>query len=148
MRPAFALLLALVSAPALAQSVQSDYHVVDAVPAGLSGPRALTFLPDGRVLIAEKATGRIKVLKNGVLLAKPFVDLPVNFAGGRGALGLAADPNFASNKLVYVLYTRSSTGLDTAVPAQISDLRLSRFVASGDTALAETPIRGFPWEAA
>jgi len=148
MRPAFLLCALLLSGPAFAQSVQSDYHVVDAVPSGLSGPRALTFLPDGRVLIAEKATGRIRVLKNGALLAKPFVDLPVNFAGSRGALGLAAAPDFAASKQVYVFYTRSSTALDTNVPAQIGEVRLSRFVASGDTALSETVVRAFPWDLA
>src|SRR5262245_21560441 len=147
MRPAFVFLLALLAAPAVAQTVQPDYHVGDAVPVGLAAPRTLTFLPDGRVLIAEKATGRIRVLKNGVLLAKPFVDLAVNSAGGRGAIGLAAAHDFATSKQVYVLYTRSSTGLDTSVPAQIIDFRLSRFVASGDTALAETVVRGFPWDA-
>ena len=147
MRPAFLILLTVLAVPAVAQTVQSDYHVVDAVPFGLSGPRAITFLPDGRVLVAEKATGRIRVIKNGTLLAKPFVDLPVNSAGSRGAIGVAAAPDFATSKQVYVLYTRSSTGLDTNVPAQISDFRLSRFVASGDTALAETVLRNFPWDA-
>ena len=101
------------------------------------------------MLVAEKATGRIRVIKNGVLLAAPFVDVPVNSAGDRGALGIAAAPDFATSHFVYLLYTRSSTGLDTTVPAQIADFRLARFTASGDTALAgsETLLRGFPYDA-
>jgi glucose/arabinose dehydrogenase len=148
MRPALLCLALLLPAAALAQTVDSDYHVVDLVPTGLSSPRALTFLPDGRVLVAEKATGRIRVIRNGALLAKPFADVPVNFAGDRGALGIAAAPDFASSHAVYLLYTRSSTGLDTAVPAQISEFRLARFTASGDTAVSEAVVRGFPWDAA
>jgi len=150
MRPALLFLALLLPARALAQSVDSDYHVVDLVPSGLSAPRALTFLPDGRVLVAEKATGRIRVIKNGALVAKPFADVAVNFAGDRGALGIAAAPDFASSHAVYLLYTRSSTALDTAVPAQISEFRLARFTASGDTALAgsETLVRSFPFDAA
>jgi glucose/arabinose dehydrogenase len=149
MRPASLFLALLLPAAAAAQTVDTDYHVVDLIPSGLSSPRALTFLPDGRVLVAEKATGRIRVIKNGVLLAAPFADVPVNSAGDRGALGIAAAPDFASSHAVYLLYTRSSTGLDTAAPAQIAEFRLARFTASGDTALAgsETVVRGFPWDA-
>ena len=152
MRSAFFLsaLLALVPGVSPAQSVLADYHVVDAVPAGLSQPRALTFLPDGRVLVAERTTGRIRVLRNGALLGAPFVDLPVNFAGARGLLGIAAAPDFASSHRLFVLYTRSSTGGDTSAPASISEFRLSRFIASGDTALAgsEIVMRTFPYDVA
>jgi len=150
MRPALLFLALLLPAAAAAQSVDPDYHVVDLVPTGLSAPRALTFLPDGRVLVVEKVSGKVRVVKDGVLLAKSFADVAVNSAGDRGALGIAAAPDFASSHHVYLLYTRSSTGLDTAVPAQISEFRLARFTASGDTALAgsETLVRGFPWDAA
>jgi glucose/arabinose dehydrogenase len=155
MRPALrlsalALLLGAAVSPAGAQSVDPGYHVVDLVPFGLVTPRALTFLPDGRVLVAERTTGRIRVVKNGALLAAPFADVPVNLAGDRGALGLAAAPDFATSGFVYLFYARSSTGLDTGVPSQVSDLRLVRFTASGDTALAgsEHLVRAFPTPAA
>jgi glucose/arabinose dehydrogenase len=137
---------ALAAPPARAQSVDPGYHVVDLVPFGLVSPRALTFLPDGRVLVAERTTGRIRVVKNGALLPAPFADVPVNSAGDRGALGLAAAPDFGTSGRVYFYYARSSTGVDTNVPGQVSDLRLVRFTASGDTALAgsETSLRLFP----
>ena len=143
-------LLALpTSRPALAQSVDPGYHVVDLVPFGLTSPHALSFTPDGRVLVTERTTGRIRVVKDGVLLAAPFADVAVNAAGDRGALGIAVAPDFAGTGHVYLFFARSSTGLDTTVPAQVSDLRLVRFTASGDTALAgsELPIRIFPTNA-
>jgi hypothetical protein len=44
----------------------------------------------------------LRVIKNGMLLATPFVSLTVNASGERGLLGVAFDPGFASNRFVYV----------------------------------------------
>src|SRR6185369_16489343 len=51
----------------------------------------------------------------------------VNSSGERGLLGVAFDPNFASNQLVYVYYTATTPTIHN---------RISTFVASGDVALA------------
>jgi glucose/arabinose dehydrogenase len=63
--------------------------------------------------------------KDGVLLANPFVTLSVDSNGERGLLGLAFDPNFASNHYVYVYYT---------VPGSPAHNRISRFTANGNVA--------------
>jgi glucose/arabinose dehydrogenase len=59
----------------------------------------------GRLFIVEK-TGRIKILDlaSGQVLATPFLDLSgqIDTSGERGLLGLAFDPNFATNGFVYV----------------------------------------------
>ncbi|MGI0019835.1 MAG: hypothetical protein ACREAY_05145, partial [Nitrososphaera sp.] len=39
---------------------------------GLNLPTAMEFAPDGRIFVAEKS-GALKVVKNGALLATPFV---------------------------------------------------------------------------
>jgi len=72
----------------------------------LSAPTAMAFAPDGRIFIAQKG-GIVRVVQNGNLLATPFIDLSaeVNNAGDRGMLGIALDPNFATNRMVYLLYT-------------------------------------------
>src|SRR5262249_42844988 len=58
-----------------------------------------------RLFIVEK-TGDIKILdlSSGQVLATPFLDLTgqINTAGERGLLGLAFDPNFASNGFFYI----------------------------------------------
>jgi glucose/arabinose dehydrogenase len=64
-------------------------------------------------------------VKNGVLLAQPFVTLPVDATGERGLLGVAVDPNFAANGFVYLYYTTLQNGAHN---------RISRFTASGDVA--------------
>src|SRR4030095_3592132 len=58
---------------------------------------------------------------NGALLATPFVSLTVDANGERGLLGVAFDPNFATNNFVYVYYTATTPAVHN---------RVSRFTAS------------------
>jgi Glucose / Sorbosone dehydrogenase len=86
----------------------------------------MAFAPDGRIFVAELG-GRLRVIKNGALLATPF--LTVNVAGGGGERGLAGvvlDPNFAANHYVYVYYTARTPTIHS---------RVSRFTANGDVAV-------------
>jgi glucose/arabinose dehydrogenase len=96
----------------------------DAWITGLSGATAFAQAPDGRLFVAEQG-GALRVVKNGALLAPPFVQLSVDAAGERGLIGVALHPLFASNGLVYVHYTTSAGGVHN---------RISRFVANGDVA--------------
>jgi glucose/arabinose dehydrogenase len=73
------------------------------VASGLANPTAMQFAPDGRLFVCEQA-GKLRVIKNGALLASPFVSLAVNSAGERGLLGVAFDPNFATNNVLYLYY--------------------------------------------
>jgi glucose/arabinose dehydrogenase len=76
--------------------------------AGLN-PTGLEFAPDGRVFVTIKS-GSIRVIKNGVLLATPFVTIPnVDVYNERGLLSVTFDPNFATNNYVYVYYTLEVT---------------------------------------
>jgi hypothetical protein len=107
-KPAFAALIVLVH---LAVPPWASPHGVihgfvdDAVTSGLTLPVAFATLPDGRVLIAEKA-GVVRVVSGGRLLPDAFIDLRarVNDYWDRGLLGLAADPAFAQNGFVYLFY--------------------------------------------
>ncbi|HKG69972.1 MAG TPA: PQQ-dependent sugar dehydrogenase [Segetibacter sp.] len=88
---------------------------------GISNPTLMSFAPDGRLFVAQQS-GALRVIKNGVLLSKPFIKLTVNSSGERGLLGIAFDPAFSSNSYIYLYYTVSSG----------SNNRISRFTASGD----------------
>ena len=92
---------------------------------GLSNPTAMEIAPDGRVFICQQG-GSLRVVKNGALLAAPFVTLSVDSSGERGLLGIAFDPNFASNNFIYLYYTVSTTPKHN---------RVSRFTANGDVAV-------------
>ena len=62
-------------------------------------PTAMAFAPDGRLFVCLQ-NGQLRVIKNGALLATPFVSLSVDPSGERGLLGVAFDPNFAANQFV------------------------------------------------
>jgi glucose/arabinose dehydrogenase len=102
------------------------------VASGLQQPTAMEFAPDGRLFICEKG-GRLRVVKNGTLLPTPFLTVTVNALGERGLLGIAFDPDFATNHFVYIYYTATSPQIHN---------RVSRFTANGDVALpgSEFPI--------
>jgi len=74
----------------------------------LNFPVTMAFAPDGRLFYNELQTGRVRVVVNGVLQAQAFATLPVEISGERGLLGLAFDPQFSSNRFVYVLHSDPS----------------------------------------
>jgi glucose/arabinose dehydrogenase/N-acetylneuraminic acid mutarotase/endonuclease YncB( thermonuclease family) len=102
------------------------------IASGFTEPTAFTFLPDGRVLVAEKA-GRVLMVKNGAVLPAPFVNLTdrVNAYWDHGLLGIATDPNFATNGFVYFLYTFENDAEDFSGS---KTQQLLRVKAVGDTA--------------
>lgn len=71
----------------------------------------VTFAPDGRLFVWQK-NGQVRIIKNGALLSQPFFALgnKVNISGDRGLIGLALDPNFATNGYVYLLYVYEGGG--------------------------------------
>src|SRR5687767_4869875 len=93
---------------------------------GLSNPTAFDIAPDGRIFVCQQ-TGELRVIKNGTVLATPFLTLAVDPSGERGLLGIAFDPNFQANGFVYVYYTVLSSPRHN---------RVSRFTANGDVAAA------------
>jgi glucose/arabinose dehydrogenase len=97
---------------------------------GLTNATAMAFAPDGRLFVCQQG-GQLRVIKNGALLATPFVTLTVDSAGERGLLGVAFDPDFATNQFVYVYYTAT-------IPATHN--RVSRFTANGDVALGASEV--------
>jgi glucose/arabinose dehydrogenase len=100
------------------------------VAAGLTNPTAMALAPDGRIFVCEQG-GTLRVIKNGVLLATPFLTVTVDSSGERGLLGVAFDPNFVSNQLVYIYYTATTPTLHN---------RISRFIAAGNSATAAVQV--------
>jgi len=86
---------------------------VSAVTRALEYPWALAFLPDGTMLITERA-GRLRVIRNGVLDPQPVAGAPASYWTGEsglpgavhGYMDIALHPQFAQNRLVYLSYTK------------------------------------------
>jgi aldose sugar dehydrogenase len=78
---------------------------VETVATGLEVPWDLGFLPSGRALVTERP-GRVRLLlRNGRLAPDPVAEPDVVQRGEGGLLGLAIDPEFASNRFVYLYLT-------------------------------------------
>ena len=93
------------------------------VVGGLSQPTACEFAPDGRLFILLKG-GTVRIFKNGSLVPSPALNLQVTDNSERGLLGITFDPNFSSNRFIYLYYT---------TPSSDPKNRVSRFVVNGDT---------------
>lgn len=96
------------------------------VASNLTSATAMAIAPDGRIFVCLQG-GSLRVVKNGALLATPFLNVTVNATGERGLLGVAFDPNFTTNGFVYVYYTATTPAIHN---------RVSRFTANGDVAVA------------
>src|SRR5688572_13376497 len=74
------------------------------VTKGLNQPWSMAFLPDGGILITERA-GRLRIVRNGVLDPTPIPGVPeVRAQTLAGLMDLALHPRFAENKFVYLTY--------------------------------------------
>jgi len=71
---------------------------------GLKKPIAIAFAPNGDIYVAEQA-GTILIYRNGAILPTPVITLNVFNVGETGLLGIALDPNFATNGYLYASYT-------------------------------------------
>lgn len=110
--------------PSVAATVPAGFDDT-LIASGLNRPTAMALAPDGRLFVCEQG-GTLRVIKNGALLSTPFLSVTVNSVGERGLLGVTLDPNFATNKFVYVYYTATTPTIHN---------RVSRFTAAGDVAL-------------
>lgn len=82
---------------------------IETVATGLEAPWEIAFLPDGRALITERP-GRVRLLSRRLKLrAEPVAEIEVAAVGEAGLLGVAIDPDFERNEIVY-LYRTADTG--------------------------------------
>lgn len=84
---------------------------LEQIAEGVADPTDLAFAPDGRVFIAEHK-GRVRVLRDGRLLAEPALSLPSTESSPGHLLALAVDPRFERTRLVYAIYTTTSRSGD------------------------------------
>jgi glucose/arabinose dehydrogenase len=102
---------ALAGAALPAQSPPAGFTYQTLVDGPLNSATAMAFVPDGRLLITERATGRVRVFEHGVLRTQPWATVVTNSGGSfaeQGLLGIAVDPAFLQNRFVYLFYTAAS----------------------------------------
>lgn len=105
--------------PATCQLVEQGYGPAGQVPvraeevvSGLEVPWGIAFLPNGDMLVSERA-GRVRLVQDGQLRSQPVATLEATDEGEGGLLGIAVHPDVASNGLFYVYYTANRNGSRT-----------------------------------
>lgn len=103
---------------------------VSVVAKGLTNPFSIAFLPDGPMLVTERI-GQLRIIRNGVLDPKPVAGAPTAYSAGEsgmpgavhGYMDVVLHPNFATNKYVYISYTKplDATKRATAISRSIWD---------------------------
>src|SRR5262245_66153013 len=73
---------------------------------GLSGPTATAFLPDGRMLITEQG-GALKLFDG--IMTTTLGTIAVCSSSEMGLLGVAVDPSFGTNGLIYLYRTKQGS---------------------------------------
>ena len=87
----------------------AEYRLVS-VADGLQNPWSMAFLPSGDMLLTERP-GRLRIIRNGALLPDPVPGVPEVYARGQGGLlDIALHPDFPSNRLIYLSFSKPVEG--------------------------------------
>lgn len=103
----------LASGPVILQPNQpkpsSVPYKIEPYATGLNIPWSMVFTSPNRMLVSERK-GVIRIIENGQLKPESLTSLEsiVSSKSEEGLMGLAIDPNYSSNKLVYACYARAS----------------------------------------
>ena len=104
--------------------VKSEEHAfrVETVAEGLETPWSIAFLPDGRMLVTEKA-GRLRIVEKGKLLPEAVAGVPPVWSQGQGGLlDVAVHPDYAKNGWIYLSF--SDPGADGTAMTKVVRGRL------------------------
>ena len=109
------------------EAERGPYRVVTVVD-GLQDPWSIAFLPTGEMLVTEKP-GRLRIVRDGVLQPEPIAGTPrVRYLGQGGLLDVALHPNFESNRLIYLSFSKpnedGSQGTTAVVRGRLEGNRL------------------------
>jgi glucose/arabinose dehydrogenase len=101
--------------PFLFDTAEQHKIRVVVVTKGLSHPWSLAFLPNGDMLVTERA-GRLRMIRDGKLVSQPLAGVPkVHAIRNAGLFEVALHPKFAENKLVYLTYTKPGENGQSAI---------------------------------
>lgn len=101
--------------PSIVRTAFHDFRVVEVVD-GLVHPFSMAFTPEGDLLVTERP-GRLRIVRNGVLLPGPVEGIPEVLYLGSGAKSMngreqagmrdvVLHPDFEENRLLYLSYTK------------------------------------------
>jgi glucose/arabinose dehydrogenase len=92
--------------------ITSEKHkfTIDTITTSLKNPWGMVFLPDGRILITDRA-GIVNIVKDGKLLNETVQGLPEVYVQGQGGLlDIQLHPEYETNGWIYLSYAKPGTG--------------------------------------
>ena len=99
---------------------------------GLSRPFSIAFLPDGNMLVTERA-GRLRIVRNGVVDPRPIAGVPeVLDQRLKGLQDIALHPRFTENRLIYFTYYKLKPGEKDVATATLARARWDGGAALSD----------------
>jgi len=116
--------------------LDANLQATVALNSNINQPIGIVFLGSvNDYFVLEKASGQVKRVINGVVQSPPVLDLAVNSNSERGLLSMVLSPSFPADPSVYIRWTESSTGADSAVVGEVPLLgnRVDRFIWNGST---------------
>ena len=100
------------------ESARHGFRVVT-VAEGLDRPWSMAWLPNGDLLITERA-GQLRIVRGGRLLPEPVAGVPAVRARGQGGLlDVLLHPDFASNRLLYLSFAKPNQDASLATTAVV-----------------------------
>jgi aldose sugar dehydrogenase len=117
---------ATLTKPAAETVVASEAHSfkLETVVEGVTAPWGLAFLPDGRMLVTEKA-GALRIVEQGKLLPEPIKGLPAVWAKGQGGLlDVGVPPDYARSGWIYLSYSdplNDTTAMTAVIRGKLRD---------------------------
>ena len=84
------------------KSINQQGYKTEILVQNLNTPWAIDFLPDGKMVFTER-DGKVSIFDNGT--TKTVGNINVTQIGESGMLGIAVDPEFNTNKFIYLYYT-------------------------------------------
>jgi aldose sugar dehydrogenase len=129
--------------PWVLQTAQTKIQV-SVVARGLEHPWSVSFLPNGDMLVTERA-GRLRLVHDGVLDPEPISGVPeVEASGLLGLMDVLPHPNFANNHLLYLTYSKTISEEPKAV---VTTLGRGKFDGKTLSAFEEL-LTSDPWDGA
>lgn len=135
--------LVFVGVTSVARGEESDFFQIDTIASGLDHPWSIAFLPGGDLLVTERA-GRLRLIKDGVLVDASIANTPDTYARSQGGyFDIVLHPDFAQNQIIYLSFAHGSPDANTTriVRARYSGTALEDVRVIFDTApTKDTPV--------
>ena len=116
-----------------------ETFTVETFAQGVNGA-TIQFLPDGRILLAEK-NGRIRIVSKDGKLSEPLAGMPADmFTAGQSVFSAQPDRGFATNRTIYFTYAVLPAGADPAKQRSPAHVHVaSARISADDTRLEGAP---------